>query len=194
MSAPQPSANEVPSGRGDHRQRWDALGVIIASMVGLLALVVSGYTAYIQRQQVRAQVWPYLEYSTSNVPPHTELDWLNKGVGPAIVRNVTVALDGKAQPDWNGVWRTLAVTPPNHLITSSLNGMVISPGETVRWLSFLTPADMNAFVVAKARAHMHVTVCYCSTLGECWRTEDSRNTPKPVQQCPSIPVSQQFEQ
>ena len=37
--------------------RYDA---VIATLVGLCALCVSGYTAYMQRQQVRAAVWPIL--------------------------------------------------------------------------------------------------------------------------------------
>jgi hypothetical protein len=37
--------------------RYDA---IIATLVGFCALCVSGYTAYMQRQQVRAAVWPIL--------------------------------------------------------------------------------------------------------------------------------------
>lgn len=41
---------------------------IIATLVGVCALAVSAYTAYIQKQQVRAQVLPSLEYSTSNEP------------------------------------------------------------------------------------------------------------------------------
>ena len=43
------------------RRDWDGLAAVIAAFVGLLALLVSGYTAYLQRQQVRAQVWPYLD-------------------------------------------------------------------------------------------------------------------------------------
>jgi hypothetical protein len=35
--------------------------VVIAAGIGLLALLVAGYTAYLQRQQVRAQVWPRVE-------------------------------------------------------------------------------------------------------------------------------------
>ena len=35
-------------------------GAIIATLVGFCALCVSGYTAYMQRQQVRAAVWPIL--------------------------------------------------------------------------------------------------------------------------------------
>jgi hypothetical protein len=42
-----------------------------------------------QRQQVRAMVWPILEFDSSNAPDiHFTL--ANKGVGPAIIRNVIV--------------------------------------------------------------------------------------------------------
>ena len=45
--------------------RYDA---VIATFVGFLALCVSGYTAYMQRQQVRAAVWPILQFDSSNAP------------------------------------------------------------------------------------------------------------------------------
>jgi hypothetical protein len=66
--------------------RYDA---VIATFVGLCALCVSGYTAYVQRQQVRAAVWPILDFGSGNAPDiHFTL--ANKGVGPAIIRNVIV--------------------------------------------------------------------------------------------------------
>jgi hypothetical protein len=45
--------------------RYDA---IVATLVGFLALCASGYTAYMQRQQVRAAVSPILEFDSSNGP------------------------------------------------------------------------------------------------------------------------------
>ena len=61
---------------------------MIATLVGVCALSVAGYTAYVQRQQVRASVWPILEFEGSNTPDiHFTLS--NKGVGPAIIRHVT---------------------------------------------------------------------------------------------------------
>jgi hypothetical protein len=45
------------SGEKHHGREWEK-GAVIASCIGWLALVVSGYAAWIQRQQVRAQVWP----------------------------------------------------------------------------------------------------------------------------------------
>jgi hypothetical protein len=42
---------------GKRRRDWDAFAAVIASFIGFLALAVSAYTAYVQRQQLRAQVW-----------------------------------------------------------------------------------------------------------------------------------------
>ena len=56
----------VPEERETRRaSRYDA---VIATFVGFLALCVSGYTAYMQRQQVRAAVWPILEFDSGNGP------------------------------------------------------------------------------------------------------------------------------
>ena len=76
--------------------RYDA---VIATFVGVCALCVSGYTAHVQRQQVRAAVWPILEFDSSNAPDiHFTL--ANKGVGPAIIRNVIVRVDGQPVRNW----------------------------------------------------------------------------------------------
>ena len=74
--------------------RYDA---IIATFVGFLALYVSGYTAYMQCQQVRATVWPILQFDSSNAPDiHFTL--ANKGVGPAITRRRVDARHDKRDP------------------------------------------------------------------------------------------------
>ena len=63
----------------------------IAIFIALLAVCVAGYTAYMQRQQVRAAVWPILEFDSSNGPIHFTL--ANKGVGPAIITHVILKVD-----------------------------------------------------------------------------------------------------
>ena len=75
--------------------RYDA---VIATFVGFLALCISGYTAHVQRQQVRAAVWPILEFDSANGPIHFIL--ANKGVGPAIIKNVIVKVDGEPVRNW----------------------------------------------------------------------------------------------
>ncbi|HEU0209906.1 MAG TPA: hypothetical protein VFQ78_13130, partial [Candidatus Udaeobacter sp.] len=53
-----------------------------------------------QRQQVRAAVWPILEFGTSN-DPDIHLTLSNKGVGPAIIRRVIVKVDDRAVRKWD---------------------------------------------------------------------------------------------
>src|SRR5689334_17738839 len=97
-----------PSADASKRARdWNGVSAVIAALIGLLALCVSGYTAYIQRQQVRAQVWPYLEPGISG--SKRELLLFNKGVGPAIIEGVQVLVDGKPQRNWNAVFRALGL-------------------------------------------------------------------------------------
>src|SRR5436305_13070758 len=97
----------------------------IATLVGLCALCVSAYTAYVQRQQVRAAVWPILEFDSSNAPDiHFTL--ANKGVGPAIIRNVIVRVDGQPVRNWKeALERTLG--PGEHLGSESdMRGHVLA--------------------------------------------------------------------
>ena len=55
-----------PSDGSARTRDWNAFSAVVAVLVGLLALLVSGYTAHIQKEQVRAQVWPYLLVSNED--------------------------------------------------------------------------------------------------------------------------------
>jgi hypothetical protein len=70
----------------------------IATFVGFLALMVSGYAAYEQHLQVRAQVWPILQIVGGNEPIHVAV--ANKGGGPALVRDVVMRVDGTPVKQW----------------------------------------------------------------------------------------------
>lgn len=171
--------------------RWDALAAMVASFVGLLALAIAGYTAYIQRQQVSAQVWPYLISTSSD--SGSDYLWINKGVGPAIVKTVVVTVDGKPQRDWQAVMRALPVAPPNYG-QSTFNHNVLSAGETLQWLIFKDHDQFKSFRSA-ARHRLHYKVCYCSTLGDCWVNDSARNDDNArleVDKCPAVPEVRQF--
>ena len=184
MSEQQPPMHDAtPPQRGRHR-RWDALGIIVASAIGLLALLVSGYTAYIQRQQVRAQVWPYLTVAYQD--QERRLTLFNKGVGPGMVRSVRVTVDGKPQRDWRGALAALGLQSIDYR-HSTLSETVLSPGESLAVVVFPDDAAYARFRAAMD-ARGAVDFCYCSTLDDCWAFEDRRSPVKPVvravAQCP----------
>ena len=190
--------SDAPTAIVDPRRRreWDGVAAIIAAFVGLLALGVSAYTAYIQHQQVRAQVWPYLE--AGNDDGNQAIYVYNKGVGPAIVRSAQVFIDGKPQTDWAHVLTALGV-PPHDYMQSTLNPDVISPGEGVRVLGFKGEDRWKDFR-SGAVARMTMDICFCSTLDECWMYHDEHpvgykstaQLVRPLDRCPSLPDAEVF--
>jgi hypothetical protein len=164
--------------------------VVIATLVGFLALCVSGYTAYVQRQQVRAAVWPILEFGSSNAPDiHFTL--ANKGVGPAIIKHVIVKVDGEPVRNWAEAFEKI-LGPGKHTGSESdMSGHVFSAGES---MTVLTPNDPNDNPLAfdrsnplwvqmnKDRFRVTVEICYCSTLGECWTLRGGGLTPSTTTQ------------
>jgi hypothetical protein len=180
--------------------RYDA---VIATLVGLLALCVSAYTAYVQRQQVRAAVWPILEFDSSNAPIHFIL--ANKGVGPAIIRHVIVKVDGQPVRNWKEALQRI-LGPGEHLGSESdMSGRVFAAGES---MTVFTPRDpennplnfdkSNPFWVKmnKERARVTVEICYCSTLDECWTLRAGGSKPSTTvetRRCPT-PSATSFQQ
>ena len=167
---------------------------IIATLVGISALFVSGYTAYVQRQQVRAAVWPILEFTSSN-DPVLRFTVANKGVGPAIVRQVVVTVDGQPVRNWTDALQKMLGPGDHRRSQSTINGHVFAAGETMdvliphddenKSLTFEKRGQLFEAMDEK-RAHVAVEICYCSTLGECWtlRSGSNGNSTTETRICP----------
>jgi hypothetical protein len=149
-----------------HHRDWDAYAAVIASLVGLLALSVSGYTAYLQRQQVRAQVWPRLELSRAN---RQTLIVTNSGVGPARVKSMQVLLDGRPQRTWADLLRALGHEPAYG--GSTISGRVLAAGQSLDVYSTdgsEAGRGLFADVFYKHESRIIFNICYCSVLDDCW--------------------------
>lgn len=183
--------------------KWDAVAAVIAALIGLLSLVVAGYTAYvqrytanIQRQQVRAQVWPYLEMSYDNGHAQYDFSASNRGVGPLIVRSVQVFVAGRPVHDPTDLYRLVGFTNFDGVDISSLNQTVLAPGERIQWFAFTNKADVDTFVEDWTKFHVEAKVCYASTLGETWLLvfrPNSFSTPRSVSGCSKFTGSPQFQ-
>jgi hypothetical protein len=148
---------------------------IIATFIALLAVGVAGYTAYMQRQQVRAAVWPILEFDSSNGPIRFTL--ANKGVGPAIIKHVILKVDNRPVKNWAEVLEKILGPGYHPGEESDMSGRVFAAGESI---AVFTPHDeaRNPIPFDKSnplwakldtdRSRVTVKICYCSTLGECW--------------------------
>src|ERR1700746_3190781 len=108
----------------------------IATFIALLAVCVAGYTAYMQRQQVRAAVWPILEFDSSNGPIRFTL--ANKGVGPAIIKHVILKVDDQPVKNWAEVLEKILGPGYHPGAESDMSGGVFAAGET---MNVFTPHD-----------------------------------------------------
>lgn len=179
----------------ERRVRSDALAAIIAALVGLLALLVAGFTAYIQRQQVRAQVWPYLQMGKSDAQGNYELIAVNKGVGPVIVQSVQLLADGKPMSSWKSLNRLFGFKETDAVVTDTLNRTVLAPGDQLHWIAFQNAADVHAFVDDWVRFHVQARVCDASTLGDGWLVifgAKKPSTSRAIASCPKLSDSVQF--
>jgi hypothetical protein len=170
---------------------------VIATLIGLLAVCVSAYTAYMQRQQVRAAVWPILEFDSSNAPDiHFTL--ANKGVGPAIIRHVIVMVDGQPVRNWKEALEKI-LGPGEHLFSESdMSFHVLAAGES---RTVFTPHDPENnplnydrsnplwLKMKEERLRVSVEICYCSTLGECWTLRASGLAPSTTTDARHCPTS-----
>jgi hypothetical protein len=176
----------------------------IATFVGVCALCVAGYTAYMQRQQVRAAVWPILEFDSSNAP-EIRFTLSNKGVGPAIIKHVIVRVDGEPVRNWHDGLGKLLGPGEHHASESDMSGRVLSAGELMVVLAPHGPDD-SPFTfdrsnpmwtqMNKDRERIAVEICYSSALGESWTLRaggKSRSRTTEVRSCPG-PSATSFQQ
>jgi hypothetical protein len=175
--------------RRRHRD-WDALAAVIASLVGLLALGISAYTAYVQREQLRAQVWPKLSLGQSNMLH--KLYAGNQGVGPARVTAVRVMVDGNPMREWKDVSAAYEYDSNASIIYASLNNRVLPPDKDLEIAAPQTGNETSRALMREItngeKHRLHITVCYCSVLDDCWvarfgsRPESERDLPD--DECP----------
>lgn len=153
------------------RRDWDALAAVIAAFIGLLALGVSGYTAYVQREQLRAQVWPHLTLESSNVDPDSAWHVTNVGTGPARVTAMRVVVDGAPATTWGDVERAAGYRNGEGVTRSYISRAIIPAGKQILFARPNTgePSQGKFKDLLPDGKHMlRVTLCYCSVLDDCW--------------------------
>jgi hypothetical protein len=190
-----PDASQAPPAVPRSRN-WDAYTAGVATLIGLLALLVSGYTAYVQRQQLRAQVWPHLTIATNNVPPEIGLHVINSGTGPARIVAVRVTVDHHPAVRWEDAQKAMGVNPEG-IIQSQLSNTVLPAGKDMTILRPFDEATTPRFVAdfLGSKHDLTIAVYYCSVLDECWlvTTEDQPAALGGPAACP-IAVTERFKQ
>jgi hypothetical protein len=196
LTAPEPPAPE-PGANAKRRpvfaRHRELLAAVASGFVGALALATSTYNVYLQRQQVRAQVWPSVGVSSDFNNGVFTVTLRNRGVGPALVRRVRVTVDGQRAADWFDAERRVLRRSSFDMWSAGVEpveNQVLAPGAELLTFKVAFPADARGMFFGADR--LATNVCYCSTLGECWvYTEVSALEPgstRPTDECAPDPV------
>ena len=161
------------------RPRTEIIIAIAATIVSVCAMVTTVYQTYILRQQQHAAVWPRLQlahgYFVESDEPFYRLFLLNNGIGPAIIRKVSInyqdssfrntASLAKFVAEQNGLPDTATYQNYSDLIPD----MVIPQQEPQELLLIRHPAYVSSFVKAtKGENSIQMTIQYESLYGETW--------------------------
>jgi hypothetical protein len=194
-----PGDHERPLEPVQERSHWEMVTGIVAIVIGVGSLAFTAYSASLQRKQAEAGVWPRLSWGYANMPAQMEIHVRNKGVGPAIIRDVRVHVGERIAHSWVEVAvaafgetvRTKSLFGP--ATYGNFAGAVLSAGEDHLALSLKDPlTDDEAKTL---RAGLVISICYCSTFDDCfWLDEvaSKRHETTPVKSCPA-PGSDSFE-
>jgi hypothetical protein len=176
---------------------------VCALLVATIAAAASAYQTYVINQEFSATTWPYVSFDTTS---DTAIDAFtlgvrNVGLGPAIVRDTVVTVDGKpvgpgttGNPVYtaleNAIARSEAAEVKRHqhglvhVSTSSLAGGDVLPAGSSLVLLHAQGPDIFSLVRA-LQPHFDLSLCYCSVLGRCWsrRLKDPVPEPHDVRTC-----------
>src|SRR4249919_683849 len=163
---------------------WDKLTAMMAVLIGACALGVSLYTAFLQRSQVEAQTWPFLQLWHSNADFSYSLS--NRGVGPARIVDAKVWVDDKQVADFDEAFEKLSGRKPADLTLNFFSRRVLAANEDVKMIAFKNQADYDVFQGNGKR--LAFQICYCSVLKDCYlldeRAQSEQTYISPVAACP----------
>ncbi|MBP6596457.1 MAG: hypothetical protein KA187_00520 [Arenimonas sp.] len=183
-----PSADDLPTPPARRRRDPEFWIALAALMVSGLAMLSSLVQVGVQRNQERAMVWPHVTAGPSFSGQGFALEARNKGLGPALVRDVQLQLDGRDVADVPALMD--ALLGPGHgygwdkLRASDLENTVLAANEAVVLLA--VPWDGRIRDVFASGGRVGARICYCSFLDECWISRGGLDHER-VDRCPSPP-------
>ncbi len=169
------------------RSRMDlnAIATIGAVILSVVAICISLLEVHTLRAQQRVSVWPYLQIEQRYNSEGFQMRLTNKGVGPALVSDVELLLDGEPMELDPLI---LALVGEENAFSyefynaSDPSNSVMSAREEVR-LFRVTWDDRTRLLAERWQGRVDIAVCYCSIHDDCWRAKFSQSQPDDVKTC-----------
>ncbi|NQD36076.1 hypothetical protein HPT27_03505 [Permianibacter sp. IMCC34836] len=162
-----------------------ALGAVL---LGVSGVSVSLYQAKLMHEQQRMSAWPYLTVINDNSDLAgkglSRIVIANDGVGPALIRHVSLWLDGKPLPSWHAMFQQFKPGRQDDIPYSTVHNRVLPFGKTIDAIVLATPEDITALRANAKR--IRFDLCYCSVYDDCFLLQSgAEDITTAVAQCPA---------
>lgn len=150
-----------------------------AIFVSIATLFVYMYQARIMQDQLHTSVWPHIEWLYNNGDNQFVLTVQNNGIGPAIIKDVTMRLDSTDVGSNSELFKKLLGNSNFNFVNSTLMGRVILPGEKVEMVHVFdrdAARAIDSLLLWNSSPHtFEFEICYCSVYDDCWRTDGTKS-------------------
>jgi hypothetical protein len=155
---------------------------ICALLISAVACAASLYQLHVASSSISAQTWPYVTIGWSYANDETGVAVDNDGLGPALIRDVVLTIDGREQHDALSAVRQIVSNPKAEVQIHALTrGVVIRAGRSLSLFVVRGPAPANELRAAQSRINLQI--CYCSILGQCWTNSLVSAIPNSISKC-----------
>ncbi len=141
------------------------LTAIAAGFVSLMALAVSIYEAYLNREQQRISVLPLVDAWTSYNGESYGINIANKGTGPARVKSISLSRKDQLYQTWPQLYEPVMGQNAYVYSQSMLSGDIMAQGESISLLSYSRSEFAQQAHAVESEIDMQL--CYCSIFDEC---------------------------
>ncbi len=182
------------------RTRRFSSAEIFAVLVSLTSVAISVLGNRTQERLLAASVWPYISFESGNTSDDGQkrivaLSLVNAGSGPARIKEFSLEYDHQKVASGLALLERCCGLSKVSMLTSPVVGRVLRPGDTITYLELPFSegiADGWGKLDQARFGRMVMSVCYCSTLNECFEARSDRDDPQPVEACSVTPRPEQW--
>ncbi|WP_057940305.1 hypothetical protein [Algoriphagus resistens] len=151
---------------------------IAAIFLSASALLVSIIQTTILKEQQQASVWPYIQATFMFTKGYYSFGIENKGVGPAIIKDLEYAYIGTNYDNTKKMYAALFGESYSGVgFTETNKNYVIKSGEGIEMLSVNLPDSLiNGIITLWESDAVNLIITYSDVYGNCWKLDNGVTT------------------